>query len=128
MLYEIFETTNILNLELQNEQMDVVTAFKLSQTTINHLDRMKECDFEDMFNNSLNFCKKEQFITNSKSFTNCNYERVTDYDKIKIYSNVLDFDHFKSESKSFVCYNQKQENMNCNNLDEIIVHFDKHNL
>jgi spore coat protein CotF len=179
MLYEIFETTNILNLELQNEQMDVVTAFKLSQTTINHLDRMKECDFEDMFNNSLNFCKKEQFITNSESsrrtnvnnlddqkikhyyqnlfssiinaftteiierfnpenyeplielyesFTNCNYERVTDYDKIKIYSNVLDFDHFKSESKSFVCYKQKQENMNCNNLDEIIVHFDKHNL
>jgi spore coat protein CotF len=177
MLYEIFETTNILNLELQNEQMDVVTAFKLSQTTINHLDRMKECDFEDMFNNSLNFCKKEQFITDSESsrrtnvnnlddqkikhyyqnlfssiinaftteiierfnpknyeplielyesFTNCNYEIVTDYDKIKIYSNVLDFDHFKSESKSFVCNKQKQENMNCNNLDEIIVHFDKH--
>ena len=46
MLYEIFETTNTLNLELQKEQMDVVTAFKLSQTTIHHLNRMKECDLQ----------------------------------------------------------------------------------
>ena len=66
MLYEIFVTTNTLNLELQNEQMDVVTAFKLSQTTIHHLNRMKECDFEDLINTSLNICKKDQFIINLK--------------------------------------------------------------
>ena len=70
----------------------------------------------------------EPLIELYESFTNCKYEREIDFNKIKIYSNVFDFDRFKSESKSFVCYKQNQKNMNCYNLEEIIIHFDKHNI
>ena len=66
----------------------------------------------------------EPLIELYESFTNCKYEREIDFNKIKMYSYVFDFDRFKSESKSFVCYKQKQKNMNCNNLEEIIIHFD----
>ena len=48
-LYEIFQVTNILNLQLQSDQMDVVTAFKLSEITIAHLHKLRENDFEAIF-------------------------------------------------------------------------------
>ena len=51
---------------MQNQQRELVTAFKLSETTADHLNRMKECDFEEIFNDSLNICKNDNFVTNSE--------------------------------------------------------------
>ena len=62
-MHEIFQCTNILNLQLQNGQMDVVSALKLSQNTIAHLYKMKENDFDAIYK----ICEKNDFnIQNTK--------------------------------------------------------------
>ena len=66
-MHEIFQCTNILNLQLQNGQMDVVSALKLSQNTIAHLYKMKENDFDAIYKTSMEICEKNDFnIQNTK--------------------------------------------------------------
>lgn len=67
LLHQIFETTNILNLELQSEQMDVVSAFKLSEITVAHLDKLRENDFESIFKDSMDICEKDEFLINTNA-------------------------------------------------------------
>jgi hypothetical protein len=53
LLREIFHCTNILNLQLQNDQMDFVSALKLSQITIAHLYKMKENNFDAFYKTTM---------------------------------------------------------------------------
>ena len=72
LLYEIFQCTNILNLQLQNDKMDVVSAFRLSQTTIAHLYKIKENDFDAIYKTSIEICEKNDFnIQNNQSRRTC---------------------------------------------------------
>jgi hypothetical protein len=61
LLNQIFETTNILNLELQSEKMDIVSAFKLSEKRVAHLDKLRENDFKSFFKTSIDICEKDEF-------------------------------------------------------------------
>ena len=59
-MYEIFQFSNILNLQLQNDKMDIVSAYKLSQTTIAHLYKIKENDFDCIYKTSIEICNRKE--------------------------------------------------------------------
>ena len=61
-------------------------------------------------------------------FTNCDYNKEVNSEKLQSYSNLIDLDRFKCESKAFVCYKLEQNNSNWNNCDELCRHFHKNNL
>ena len=179
LLNEIFETTNILNLQLQSETMDVVTAFRLSEVTVAHLHKLSENDFESIFEASYEICEHEGFLINPagsrrsgtvnsndpnfknqykeqfqavigcfvneiierfnpksyaaliemyESFINVEYERELQVNKLDIYEKILDFDRYKLESKSFVCYKLEKTNINWANINILIAHFKEKNL
>ena len=179
LLHQIFETTNILNLELQSDQLDVVSAFKLSEITVTHLHKLRENDFESIFKESMDKCEKDEFSINTNGsrrssridsshpnfkqqfnekfnliidafvheiiarfdptsystlselyecFTNVEYNKDIDVEKLKIYKNIFDFDRLKCDAKAFVCYKVKHNEVDWHNFNELVAHYKFNNL
>ena len=55
----------------QSENMDVVTAFKLSEVTVAHLYKFGENDFEYIFKASIEICEKGDFLINTNVSRRC---------------------------------------------------------
>ena len=156
--------------------MDIVSAYKLSQTTIAHLYKIKDNDFDCIYKTSIEICEYNAFNVQNKQskrnfsnssndlynqykqkfnnimevfiielterfnpknyeklvefyecFTNCDYNKEINTEKLQSYSNLIDLNRFKCE-RAFVCYKLKQKNINWNNCDELCRYFQKNNL
>ena len=79
--------------------------------------------FIDEINERFNPKNYEALIEYYENFTSLDFNKELNFNKLKIYENILDLQNLKVELKSFACYKIGQDNVNWNELGILIAHF-----